>query len=266
MRTLATGGHSTTTGWTSSRHGMRTASIPTPGAGAETQEGGGDHSLEGRKVGDHVGNSNGNHTAPYYLKIYPAQSWVPSDWHAQDGPVNHLNDTKYAQLVLLTAALFAIKKTKARGGKAREDEEMKRGGCAESMAAAAQRSRPDKMLSVIGVDNADIRPLVDQAKSLPADTVLEVANYLSSQGRVVSGHKAALDASGKLAIQKGAMRATLLEDPVVPVYSKLFASQMASCDCHLRCEEHPELLSPQWESTFRTLIQANKENMLEVGS
>eukprot|EP00898_Chlorokybus_atmophyticus_P005020 jgi/Chlat1/5519/Chrsp360S05326 len=83
------------------------------------------------------------------------------------------------------------------------------------MTAAAQRSCPDKMLSVIGLDDADIHPLIDQTcnaihrrRAFP-DNVLEVANYLSSQGSIVSGHKAAMDAFGTLAIQKGAMRAFL---------------------------------------------------------
>eukprot|EP00898_Chlorokybus_atmophyticus_P005012 jgi/Chlat1/5511/Chrsp360S05337 len=222
------------------------------------------------------------------------------------GPLDQLNDTKYAQPALLIAALAAVELIKAdrpveiercsaaaglslgeypalvfAGALSFEDALKLVKVRAESMAAAAQLGRPHKMLSVIGLDDADIRPLIDQAKkSLPADTVLEVANYLFPQGRVVSGHK------------KGAIRATLLEvsggfhtslmrpasealskalsavtwhDPAIPVYSNVTGKPFPDG------KSIPELLARQlvepvqWESTLKSLIQAGKKDMFEVG-
>ena len=62
------------------------------------------------------------------------------------------------------------------------------------MAAAAKLGKPHGMLSIIGLDDATVEQLCAQARDkLGAGSVCQVANYLFPQGRVVSGHKDALE-------------------------------------------------------------------------
>ena len=69
---------------------------------------------------------------------------------------------------------------------------MKRRG--ESMAAAAKLGKPHSMLSVIGLDDAALEAVCSKARArLGSEAVCQIANYLFPTGRVVSGHKSALD-------------------------------------------------------------------------
>ena len=62
------------------------------------------------------------------------------------------------------------------------------------MAAAAKMGKPHGMLSIIGLDDAKVEQLCTQARQkLGAGSVCQMANYLFPQGRVVSGHKDALE-------------------------------------------------------------------------
>ena len=77
----------------------------------------------------------------------------------------------------------------------------------ESMAAAAKLGRPHGMLSIIGLDDAILAEVCDKARAkLGDDTVCQLANYLFPTGRVVSGHKDALDEVQALATAAGAMK------------------------------------------------------------
>ena len=63
----------------------------------------------------------------------------------------------------------------------------------EAMAAAAKLGNPHGMLSIIGLNDDKLEPIVARARtSGGADCVCRLANYLFPTGRVVSGHKAAL--------------------------------------------------------------------------
>ena len=63
----------------------------------------------------------------------------------------------------------------------------------EAMSAAAKLGRPHGMLSIIGLNDEQLEPLITQAMAaLGGDCVCRLANYLFPTGRVVSGHKDAL--------------------------------------------------------------------------
>ncbi len=62
------------------------------------------------------------------------------------------------------------------------------------MAAAAKTGKAHGMLSVIGLDDKTLEDVCTKARAAAgAGTVCQVANYLFPTGRVVSGHKSALD-------------------------------------------------------------------------
>ncbi len=64
----------------------------------------------------------------------------------------------------------------------------------ESMAAAAKIGKAHGMLSVIGLDDRTMEDVCSKARAAAgADAVCQIANYLFPTGRVVSGHKSALD-------------------------------------------------------------------------
>ena len=64
----------------------------------------------------------------------------------------------------------------------------------ESMAAAAKMGKTHGMLSVIGLDDKTLEGVCAKARAAAgADAVCQIANYLFPTGRVVSGHKSALD-------------------------------------------------------------------------
>lgn len=58
---------------------------------------------------------------------------------------------------------------------------------ASSMAAAAKAGRPHGMLSVVGLNDADLEKVVAEVNTKLPDSVCRVANYLFPSGRVVSG-------------------------------------------------------------------------------
>ena len=64
----------------------------------------------------------------------------------------------------------------------------------ESMAAAAKIGKAHGMLSVIGLDDKTMEDVCSKAcATVGGETVCQIANYLFPTGRVVSGHKSALD-------------------------------------------------------------------------
>ena len=65
---------------------------------------------------------------------------------------------------------------------------------AAGMAAAAATGRPHGMLSVLGLEDVKLQELCSAARAnCEAGTVCQIANMLFPSGRVVSGHKVALD-------------------------------------------------------------------------
>ena len=67
----------------------------------------------------------------------------------------------------------------------------------ENMAAAAQQGRPHGMLSIIGLEDAKLEGICAEARGkLGPGSVCQVANFLFPAGRVVSGHKDALEEVG----------------------------------------------------------------------
>ena len=64
----------------------------------------------------------------------------------------------------------------------------------ESMAAAAKQGKPHGMLSIIGLDDAKLESICTEGRGkLGPGLVCQLANYLFPAGRVVSGHKDALE-------------------------------------------------------------------------
>lgn len=63
----------------------------------------------------------------------------------------------------------------------------------ESMAAAAKLGKPHGMLSVIGLGDEALEVICAKARAATPEAVCQIANYLFPTGRVISGHKAALD-------------------------------------------------------------------------
>lgn len=64
----------------------------------------------------------------------------------------------------------------------------------ESMAAAACMGKPHGMLSIIGLDDKALDDICAKVRlKLGTGFVCQMANYLFPTGRVVSGHKDALN-------------------------------------------------------------------------
>lgn len=156
---------------------------------------------------------------------------------------------------------------------------------AEAMNAAAQQGEPHGMLSVVGLPDADLNQLCQRVLtevSVPGGTVCQITNYLFPQGRVVSGHIAALDVLKALATSQGALKATMLQvsgafhtrlmeparnalaaaladvtitAPRVPVISNITAEPFPSDPDEIRALLARQLVEPvQWESTLRWML------------
>jgi [acyl-carrier-protein] S-malonyltransferase len=75
------------------------------------------------------------------------------------------------------------------------------------MAAAAKEGKAHGMLSIIGLDDATVDACCAKARAkLGGETVCQLANYLFPTGRVVSGHKDALNEVQALATAAGAIK------------------------------------------------------------
>lgn len=235
-----------------------------------------------------------------------------------EGPSDQLNETTYSQPALFVAGLAAVER-------ARELDPQKVESCsavaglslgeytalvfagvltfeeglrivkvrAESMAEAARKGEPHGMLSVVGLTDTDIRNICADVRSTQGqDYICELANYLFPQGRVVSGHIAALDKVQEMATDRGALKAqklavsgafhtslmgpakerllTALEgvkfrEPFIPVFSNVTAKPVKLAS------SIPELLGKQlvepvlWEDTLKTLIQEGYTSLYELG-
>lgn len=163
---------------------------------------------------------------------------------------------------------------------------------ATSMAAAAKAGRPHGMLSVVGLSDPDLEGVVAQVNSRLPDSVCRIANYLFPTGRVVSGHKDALEEAQKLAVAAGALKAVPLavsgafhtplmdparaaleevlasveiRDPRIPVYSNVTGKPFKN-GAEIAALLPRQLVEPvKWEPSVRALIAAGKNQLFELG-
>lgn len=181
---------------------------------------------------------------------------------------------EYTALVFAGALSFAdgLKVVRARG---------------RAMQAAAEAT-PSGMVSVLGLDAAEVEALVAEARS--AGT-LEVANLLCPGNTVVSGAAAAIDEVCRLSEAKGlravrlavagafhtdlmrpadekladALAGVELTAPRIPVWSNVDARPHAD-PSEIRQLLVRQVLSPvRWEETIRGLLAAGVETFYEVG-
>lgn len=165
---------------------------------------------------------------------------------------------------------------------------------AESMSAAATAGEPHGMLSVVGLSDDDLNAICAQVRQkLGKDTVCQVANHLFPQGRVVSGHKTALEEVQKLATNKGALKAqavavsgafhsplmksaydalkevlttVTIKAPRIPVYSNVTAKPFPSDPAEIAELLCRQLCEPvQWEGTLKAMISKGKKKLYELG-
>lgn len=163
---------------------------------------------------------------------------------------------------------------------------------AESMSEAAKAGRPHGMLSVVGLSDKDLESICSETREKHPDCVCQVANYLFPQGRVISGHKEALEEAQKLASARGALKAVpvavsgafhtslmdpakdalsaaldsiTISDPIIPVYSNVTGELFKDAE-HIRELLPRQLVEPvRWEPTLRALIDSGKTQLHELG-
>jgi [acyl-carrier-protein] S-malonyltransferase len=158
----------------------------------------------------------------------------------------------------------------------------------QAMQAAALHT-PSAMVSILGLDRADIDVIVDECRS--SDT-LETANYLCPGNIVISGSLAAIERVERLAEERGGIRTvrlavagafhtdlmkpadqklsealagTELRAPSVPVWSNVDAQPHKD---PLRIQDLlvKQVLSPvRWEEIMRGMLAAGVERFYEVG-
>jgi len=166
---------------------------------------------------------------------------------------------------------------------------------AESMAAAAAAGDPHGMLSVIGLGDEALEALCGRVRGELGDgTVCQVANRLFPQGRVVSGHRRALDQAQTYAAEAGALKAAPLavsgafhtplmapardalaavletvaiREPRVPVWSNVTARPVEGGADALRALLARQLVEPvEWEATLTALVRdEGKSRLFELG-
>jgi [acyl-carrier-protein] S-malonyltransferase len=234
-----------------------------------------------------------------------------------EGPKEELDNTIYSQPALFVAGLAAVERLRAEnpslvdgcaataglslgeytalvfaGAMSFEDGLRVVKVRAESMSAAAKAGRPHGMLSVVGLSDADLESVCTEARAKFPNCVCQVANYLFPQGRVVSGHKEALDEAQRLAAARGALKAVpvavsgafhtelmaparealtavletvAINDPVVPVYSNVTGERFKDA-AHIKELLPRQLVEPvRWEPTLRNLIAEGRTQMHELG-
>ncbi|KAK9830038.1 hypothetical protein WJX72_009330 [[Myrmecia] bisecta] len=235
-----------------------------------------------------------------------------------EGPKAKLDDTVYAQPALFVAGLAAVERLRQDNAAAVEGASATAGlslgeYCAlvfsgalsfedglkivkvrgESMAAAGKMGKPHGMLSIIGLGDTDVETICKDVRSARgAATVCQLANYLFPQGRVISGHKDALEDAMAAAIKAGALKAVPLavsgafhtslmqpardalikvlsevrfQEPRIPVYSNVTAEPFANA-ADIPAMLGRQLVEPvQWESTLKALIGGGKTQLFELG-
>jgi [acyl-carrier-protein] S-malonyltransferase len=154
---------------------------------------------------------------------------------------------------------------------------------------AAAEATPSAMVSVLGLEIADVEPLVIECRR---DGTLEIANYLCPGNTVVSGSLPAIERLEQLAQDKGGIRTvrlsvagafhTNLMKPAdeklaealagvslkrasVPVWSNVDAQPHSDPD-EIRALLVKQVVSPvRWEESVRGLLGEGVERFYEVG-
>jgi [acyl-carrier-protein] S-malonyltransferase len=153
---------------------------------------------------------------------------------------------------------------------------------------AASEAKPGGMLSVIGLEHAQVVGLCDEAAQAG---LIRVANLLSPGNIVVSGDREAIAAAETLAEAKGArtvrlavagafhtelmkpadeqlaeaLRTVTLRPPRVPVWSNVDARPHTDPE-EIRQLLVRQVLSPvQWEQTMRQLLAEGFDKFYEIG-
>ncbi|KAI7846366.1 hypothetical protein COHA_000078 [Chlorella ohadii] len=163
---------------------------------------------------------------------------------------------------------------------------------AESMAAAAQQGKPHGMLSVVGLSDADLEAICASVRAATPGAVCQLANFLFPQGRVVSGHKDALEEVQRQATAKGALKAVpvavsgafhtelmqpardaltevlasvTINEPRIPIYSNVTAQPFKDAAEIAALLPRQLVEAVQWEGTIRALLAAGKNQLHELG-
>eukprot|EP00890_Picochlorum_soloecismus_P003879 jgi/Picsp_1/4492/NSC_06713-R1_malonyl :acp acyltransferase len=234
-----------------------------------------------------------------------------------EGPKEDLDNTIYSQPALFVAGLAAVEKIRTEnpslvdsvaataglslgeytalvfsGAISFEDGISVVKVRAESMAEAAKMGDPHGMLSVVGLGDSDLEVICKEVREKMPGKVCQVANFLFPQGRVVSGHKAALEEVQKLATKKGALKAVpvavsgafhtslmspardalvsalekiTISDPLVPVYSNVTGEPFKDAR-EIRDLLPRQLVEPvKWEPTLKAIIASGKNELHELG-
>lgn len=233
------------------------------------------------------------------------------------GPKESLDDTIHSQPALFVAGLAAVERLRAEdpslvdsvsataglslgeytalvfaGAMSFEDGLKVVKVRAESMSAAAKVGRPHGMLSVVGLSDPDLEDVCAQVRAKMPDCTCQIANYLFPQGRVVSGHKEALEEAQRLATAKGALKAVAvavsgafhtqlmapardaltqvldsitINDPVITVYSNVTGEPFKDAE-NIRQLLPRQLVEPvRWEFALKALVAAGKNRLYELG-
>jgi [acyl-carrier-protein] S-malonyltransferase len=230
-----------------------------------------------------------------------------------NGPAERLNATDISQPAIFVASLAALEQLKATepdtlkevvataglslgeytalvyAGAMSFDDGLKVVQARGRAMQAAADATPSGMASVLGLEVADIEPLVIEARG--GDT-LEIANYLCPGNTVVSGSLAAIERLEQLGAQKGGLRTMRLavagafhtslmkpadqkladalagvtiDPPSVPVWSNVDAKPHTDPG-EIRELLVKQVLSPvKWEDTLRGLLANGVERFYEIG-
>jgi [acyl-carrier-protein] S-malonyltransferase len=230
-----------------------------------------------------------------------------------NGPVERLNATDVSQPAILVASLAALEQLKAStpdavsavtataglslgeytalvfaGALAFEDAVAVVKARGEAMQAAAV-AKPGAMTAVLGLEAAEVDPLVADARSVG---LLEVANLLCPGNTVVSGETAAVEKLEQICQERGGIRTTrlavagafhtalmkpadekladalakvTLNAPRIPVWSNVDAKPHTD-PAEIRSLLVKQVLSPvRWEDTIRGLMAAGADKFYEIG-
>lgn len=231
-----------------------------------------------------------------------------------EGPSEKLDSTDHSQPALFVTSLAALEKLRLESPEIVSDcqaaaglslgeytalvfagvmsfedglEVVRRRG--EAMQAAANAT-PSGMVSILGMEKAQVEELCDQARE--PGGVLQVANMLCPGNIAVSGSKASCDRVAEMAVDAGAMRAvplavagafhTSIMDSAVERLAAALADVPLSppritfvsnvdAQAHTDPEEIRELLIKQvvspvrWEDSMRCLLEQGHDEFYEVG-
>jgi [acyl-carrier-protein] S-malonyltransferase len=208
-----------------------------------------------------------------------------------NGPKEALDDTVAAQPALFVAGLAAVERLRATDAAAVE-------GCAAAAGLSLGEYTALVFAGALSFEDG-LRVVKARAEAMKAaagagepHAVCQVANLLFPQGRVVSGHRDALEVAQRGATARGALKAVPVavsgafhtplmaparaalaaaldavevRDPAIPVYSNVTGEPFRDA-AHVRELLPRQLCEPvRWEPTLRALVAAGKTQLSELG-